>query len=182
MQELRQPCLHRWRRWTRCRCREPRWPRRGTCTCMVSVMVPTSGSCALETVLALDLNLASDIGKEPVKDADPAEILGQAGVLCFALLEEVVLVEDGGKRGLFVYQALDCRSIVKTESAGKLSGGVFRAQGDYLQNMAVDAQSVILSCSIYGSLSRYSTLCYCLRTAPVSIRIKKTYARPLTRI
>ena len=149
---------------------------------MVSVMVPTSGSCALETVLALDLNLASDIGKEPVKDADPAEILGQAGVLCFALLEEVVLVEDGGKRGLLVYQALDCRSIVKTESAGKLSGGVFRAQGDYLQNMAVDAQSVILSCSIYGSLSRYSTLCYCLRTAPVSIRKKKTYARPLTRI
>jgi len=121
-------------------------------------MVPTSAGCALETVLALDLNLTGDVGKEPVKDADPAEILGQARVLGLALLKKVVLVEDGSKRGLLVYETLNGRGIVEAESARKLSWGLFTAQRDYLQNMAVDAQSVILSCSIYGSLSRYSML------------------------
>jgi len=84
-------------------------------------MAPTSAGCALEAVLALDLNLTGDIGKEPVKDADPAEILGQARVLCLALLKKVVLVEDGSKRGLLVYEALNGRGIMEAESAGKLS-------------------------------------------------------------
>jgi len=88
---------------------------------MVSVMAPTSAGCALETVLALDLNLTGDIGKKPVKDADPAEILGQARILCLALLQKVVLVEDGSKRGLFVNETFNGRGIMEAESARKLS-------------------------------------------------------------
>lgn len=72
---------------------------------------------ALESVLALDLYLAGDICKEAVEDADSAKVLGQARVLGLALLEEIVLVEDGCEGRLLVDEALDGGGVVEAESA-----------------------------------------------------------------
>jgi hypothetical protein len=77
-----------------------------------------------------------------MEDADSAEVLGEAGVLCFAFLEEVILVEDGGEGCFLVYETLYGRGIVEAESANKLSLADGGRRRDYLQNMAVLAQQM----------------------------------------
>lgn len=113
---------------------------------------------ALETVLALDLNLAGDICKEPVKNADAAKILCKAVVLRFALLQQVVLVEDGGEGRLLVYETLDGRGIVEAESARNLSRAQAKGRRDYLQNMAVVLNNQQVANPIYVTLSHANLL------------------------
>lgn len=52
-----------------------------------------------------------------MKDANSAKVLSEPRVLGLALLEEIVLVEDGREGGLLVDEALDGGGIVEAESA-----------------------------------------------------------------
>lgn len=108
---------------------------------------------ALESVLALYLYLASDICKKPVEDADSAKVLREPRVLSLALLEEVVLVEDGSEGRLLVDKALDGGGIVEAESTKGDSelGGSGGQMSNTSRTWQSQAKAAIYSVPLYGN-------------------------------
>lgn len=61
-----------------------------------------TSDCSLEAPLLLAVNLASDITQQLLQHVDPLKVVRQPRVLGLALLQEVVLVQDGLERGFFI--------------------------------------------------------------------------------
>ena len=122
---------------------------KGIWTCMIGVMTPTSAGCTPQMTLALDLSLVDVEGCQPCRNTRP----GESSVPCTPEKGRL----DGGKS----YETPDGRGIIEARFARKSSWELFTAQPNYSQNMAVDAQSVVLPCFTYDSLS-HATLRYLL--------------------
>ena len=72
-------------------------------------------------------------------------------LLLFIFLPPKVVLD--GDKSLLIYETLNGRGIMEARFARKLSWGLFAVQQNSSLNMAVDAPSVLLSCSAYDSLS-----------------------------
>ena len=112
-------------------------------------MTPTSAGCTPQMTLSLDLSFADVEGCQPCRNTRP----GESSVPCTPEKDR----PDGGKS----YETPDGRGIIEARFARKSSWELFTAQPNYSQNMAVDAQSVVLPCFTYDSLS-HATLRYLL--------------------
>jgi len=75
---------------------------------------------ALELTLFLALYLPSHIPQQPLENVHPFEVVHKPCILGFALLNEVVFVENGLQNNiLLIEQTVDSGSIMKAKSVGK---------------------------------------------------------------
>ena len=79
------------------------------------------GVHSLETALVVALDLPRHVSQQTLEHINTGEVVDKAGVLRFALLKEVILVENGFQRDiLFVQERVDGGRIMKPEPADRL--------------------------------------------------------------
>ena len=136
---------------------------KGIWTCMMSAW------CRQVLAAHLKWSFPSISVSLTLKDANPAETLGQTRFRCLGLLTKVVLVEDGGK-SFFVYETLDSRGAMEAGFARKLNWGLFAVQ----HNWSSTLKMWYYHASHMTALLTLLYAIYCLITAPVSTRTDTT--------